>query len=410
MARNGKRHIFTNRVAKRDWKGDYVLDGNLVTGINSYLTETDSIDLPPYQLQANYELSYQGSIPLGKGFVLPPEEASALIAASKRNEDVIYPYLVGQELNIHPAHEASQWIINFHDWPLDRDSAPANYSGPVAADYPECLRIIRDKVYPERTRRDEHGEFKLRKPLPQKWWIYGDKRPELYAKLKYLKWALAIATQATKYVAFGIVVGRKVYSHAVAIIASDRYALAGILASSLHEVWARRYGGHNLLLLRYSPSNLFDTFPLPSFSANLHRFGEAYYKLRAKIMAERNEGLTATYNRFHDPEDTSEDIARLRALHVEMDQAVAAAYGWSDLDLGHGFHETKQGVRYTISESARRTVLDRLLALNHQRYEEEVRAGLHDKKAKKSPRRGYDADAVETPLAAEQSELFNIKS
>ena len=74
----------------------------------------------------------------------------------------------------------------------------------------------------------------------------------------------------------------------------------------------------------------------------------------------------------------------IMALHEEMDQAVAAAYGWSDLDLGHGFHATKQGERYTLSESARRTVLDRLLALNHQRYAEEVAAGLHEKKKAKS--------------------------
>jgi hypothetical protein len=52
--------------------------------------------------------------------------------------------------------------------------------------------------------------------------------------------------------------------------------------------------------------------------------------------------------------------------------------------LGHGFHATKQGERYTLSEPARRTVLDRLLALNHQRYAEEVKAGLHDKGAKKA--------------------------
>ncbi len=63
-----------------------------------------------------------------------------------------------------------------------------------------------------------------------------------------------------------------------------------------------------------------------------------------------------------------------------MDQAVAAAYGWHDLDLGHGFHETAQGLRFTISEAARREVLARLLALNHERYEEEVKAGLHEKK------------------------------
>lgn len=52
--------------------------------------------------------------------------------------------------------------------------------------------------------------------------------------------------------------------------------------------------------------------------------------------------------------------------------AVAASYRWQDLDLGHGFHETKQGIRFTISEAARREVLDRLLALNHQRHAEEV--------------------------------------
>ena len=100
-------------------------------------------------------------------------------------------------------------------------------------------------------------------------------------------------------------------------------------------------------------------------------------------MQARQQGLTKTYNRFHDRGEQSADIARLRALHADMDQAVAAAYGWSDLDLGHGFHPTKQGERYTLSETARRTVLDRLLVLNHERYAEELKAGLHDKGAKK---------------------------
>ncbi|MDP9478799.1 MAG: hypothetical protein M3R38_24475 [Actinomycetota bacterium] len=100
-------------------------------------------------------------------------------------------------------------------------------------------------------------------------------------------------------------------------------------------------------------------------------------------MQVRQEGLTKTYNRFHDPNEVAEDIERLRELHAEMDEAVADAYGWGDLDLGHGFHETKQGLRYTISEEARREVLDRLLLLNHERYDEEVKQGLHDKKAKK---------------------------
>ena len=85
----------------------------------------------------------------------------------------------------------------------------------------------------------------------------------------------------------------------------------------------------------------------------------------AKIMLAQQEGLTKTYNRFHDPDEEDADIQKLRELHVEMDKSVAAAYGWTDLNLGHGFHETKQGIRFTISEAARREVLGRLLKLNH---------------------------------------------
>ena len=91
-------------------------------------------------------------------------------------------------------------------------------------------------------------------------------------------------------------------------------------------------------------------------------------------MLMRQEGLTTTYNRFHNPEKSAKDIVHLRELHVEMDKAVASAYGWDDLELGHDFQETAQGVRFTVSESARREILSRLLRLNHERYEEEQRA------------------------------------
>jgi hypothetical protein len=111
----------------------------------------------------------------------------------------------------------------------------------------------------------------------------------------------------------------------------------------------------------------------------LERIGEAYHTHRQQTMLARQEGLTKTYNRMHNPDEGSEDIVTLRRLHTEMDAAVAAAYGWGDLPLDHGFHETKQGMRYTISEAARRELLDRLLTLNHERYAAEVAAGLHDK-------------------------------
>jgi hypothetical protein len=118
----------------------------------------------------------------------------------------------------------------------------------------------------------------------------------------------------------------------------------------------------------------------------LDSIGDRYHTYRRDIMLSRSEGLTKTYHRFHRASEHSEDIAMLRRLHVEMDEAVSAAYGWTELKLEHGFHETRQGVRYTISGPARRSVLDRLLALNHERYAEEVQTGLHDKKVQHGPR------------------------
>lgn len=130
--------------------------------------------------------------------------------------------------------------------------------------------------------------------------------------------------------------------------------------------------------MRFAATDCFANFPFAiTLNANI---GESYYQQRQAAMVSRCEGLTATYNRFHNPNEASADIQKLRDLHIEMDEAVAAAYCWTDLNLGHDFHETKQGMRFTISETARKEVLQRLLKLNHERYAEEVKQGLHDKK------------------------------
>ena len=99
-------------------------------------------------------------------------------------------------------------------------------------------------------------------------------------------------------------------------------------------------------------------------------------------MLSRQAGLTATYNLVHDPKCADSDIAELRDIHRAIDVAVVRAYGWDDLGtaLDHGFHETRQGIRYTIAPAPRQEILDRLLDLNHARYAEEERVGLHAKK------------------------------
>jgi hypothetical protein len=171
--------------------------------------------------------------------------------------------------------------------------------------------------------------------------------------------------------------------HKAVVFPADTWATFTVLQSVFHTEWAWRWGLRREARIVYSPKRCARTFPLPSLNNHLGDIGETYHEHRRQVMLDRWEGLTKTYNRFHDPQEAVDDIGRLRELHVEMDHAVAAAYGWADLELGHGFHETKQGLRYTISDPARREVLSRLLQLNHDRYAEEVAQGLHEKKKTK---------------------------
>ena len=86
--------------------------------------------------------------------------------------------------------------------------------------------------------------------------------------------------------------------------------------------------------LRYTPSDCFETFPFPENCETdpaLEAAGKAYYEFRADLMVRNNEGLTKTYNRFHDPDERDPDILKLRELHAAMDRAVLDAYGWTDI-------------------------------------------------------------------------------
>ena len=387
-------HVWLRRG---QWNTPFVLDDKPVSGITPFLTEPGTVSGPPHRLDANSGKSFQGSIVLGMGFVLEPEEAQRFIDKDARNKDVLFPYINGEDLNSRPDQSPSRWVINFFDWPLDRNMAPAGYEGPVAADYPDCLSIVEEKVKPERMKNN-------RKVRRERWWQFAERAPELYRTIAGMERVFA-GVLHTKHWSVAVYETRVIYSHALVVFALEDYASLGLLESFIHEAWAREYSGSLETRMRYTPSDCFETFPFPPDINGLLPIGQTYNHHRCQMMLSRQEGLTKTYNRFHSPSESTSDIQKLRDLHVEMDIAVAAAYGWSDLDLGHGFHETKQGTRFTISESARREVLARLLKLNHERYAEEVAQGLHDKgkgKAVKTPRKSKGKASSEPSLFGEE--------
>jgi len=109
-----------------------------------------------------------------------------------------------------------------------------------------------------------------------------------------------------------------------------------------------------------------------------------YHEYRAALMVARNEGMTKTYNRFHDRSETAKDIERLRELHADMDRAVLESYRWHNLaaraqavflDESNEDDHTYQGRLFWPSDF-RDEVLARLLALNAERHAEEVRLGI----------------------------------
>ena len=354
---------------KGHYGGENMLDGHTVSHITSLLDEGET--LKPYVLAANANKSFIGSYVLGMGFVLEPEEAQALIDKDPRNADVLFPYLNGEDLNQRPDQSPSRWVINFFDWDLEQ-----------AEQYPDCMAIVRERVKPERLINNDKGGRDF-------WWRYLRPRPELYRTIARLERVLVLA-RVSKSVAFALVPNGIIFNEKVVVFPFETHF--GVLQSTLHNIFAWKYSSTLKSDLNYSPSDVLDTFPFSADLSGLESISETYHDARQTIMLTRQEGLTTTYNRFHNPDERADDIAYLRDLHIEMDHAVAAAYGWDDLALDHGFHTTAQGVRFTVSASARRELLSRLLRLNHARYAEEVVAGLHVKGGK-----GKKKSAVQTP-------------
>src|SRR5690606_21208563 len=126
----------------------------------------------------------------------------------------------------------------------------------------------------------------------------------------------------------------QVFSHMLGVFAIDDYAAQAVLSSSLHQLWAITYGSGMRNDPRYTPSDVFETFPRPDATGEVTDLGMALDSERRAIMVRRGLGLTKLYNLVNDPEVTAtsdRDVHRMRELHVELDRAVLDAYGWSDI-------------------------------------------------------------------------------
>ena len=353
---------------------DCRLDGRLVQRITAFLFGNGP-DNDPQTLLANAGQSFIGVTLLGMGFTFDDELLAAsplstmrdLLAENPSNAERVFPFIGGEEVLSDPRTRHRRYVINFGEMSLAE-----------AATWPELLGIVETKV---------RGQRPAYSTTP--WWQYERSRPEMQravaGKARFLFHPNVSTNPCFAFLPAGTLVAAP---HNVFAFADD--ATFSVLQSRIHEVWARFFGSSMKDDLRYTPTDCFETFPRPAnwqSDAALESTGQTYYDFRAALMVRNNEGLTSTYNRFHDPEERSADILRLRELHAAMDRAVLDAYGWQEIpttceflldwedpedDANDGApRRKKKPWRYRWPDEVRDEVLARLLELNRQRAEEE---------------------------------------
>ena len=145
--------------------------------------------------------------------------------------------------------------------------------------------------------------------------------------------------------------------HQLYIFARDDDYFFGVLHSRIHEIWGLHLGTALEDRPRYTPTSTFETFPLPWPPG-----GEPKDSPLVEAIAEAARELVAKRDAWLNPPGASAEDLKKRTLtnlynarpawladaHRKLDEAVFAAYGWS--------------AALTDAE-----VLERLLALNHQR-------------------------------------------
>lgn len=321
--------VITDAVSSQKWPGDakvhvslvnwvknpavspvgFTLNGRTVEGLGPDL-RAESGRWEALPLAANKARCFQGPIPVGAGFVLREDEALDLLAdVDVTYRDVVRPYLTSDDILKKVGQNPGRWIIDFAQRTLEDANA-----------YPRALHIVRERVRPvrETVRREVHR---------RRWWQFGEPRVGMRLALAGLARYVAVGRHA-KRLGLAWVDPWTMASDATCVFAFDDDFSMGVLQSRAHVAWAWHQSSTLKGDLRYTPSSVFMTFPWPdrATAEQRERVAQACRDLlehRGALCVEHQVGLTALYNAMN---DGAHD--RLRALHRDLDEAVAACYGW----------------------------------------------------------------------------------
>ncbi|WP_234023795.1 DNA methyltransferase [Sorangium cellulosum] len=338
------------------------LDGDPVPCVNSRLRpKPERPEAAP--LRSNGGSSFLGSKVYGEGFTLAPDERDVLVRRSGKNAERIFPYIGGEEVNTSPTQSFDRYVISFGQMDLVE-----------AEHWPDLIRIVREKVKPERDRNNREVRRKY-------WWRFGESAPALYAAIAPLERCLVTA-RVTKHLCFSFQPTCRILNEKLYVFPFDRFTPFAVLQSRIHAPWAWLLSSTLETRLNYSASDCFETFPFPRRDprrtiTEVESIGERLYEARARFMVDAAQGLTSTYNALKDPACGDPRIHELRRLHEDVDRAVLGAYGWADIPVPPCCPLTDED--HEALQAFEDEVIDRLYVLNAERAREEQRLGLAGK-------------------------------
>jgi hypothetical protein len=322
--------VITDAVSSQDWPGLANVDVSIVNWIknppeNPRRTlderEVEGIDtaLRPSTipiadvpvLEANRGIAFQGFLP-GATFDVSIEVGEELLGRSDADYSfVVRPYLDGRDISRTTDQRPTRFTIDFGQMSLEE-----------AMRYPAALEILRSQAKAAR----ESSNSYSRNP---RWWQFLWPRPEFRDRARELPRFMAGSATAKRIFFVWCEPGWRPSNSTNMFALGSDYAM-GLLGSSVHAEWARARSSTLEDRIRYTPSSAFETFPWPlTDEASMSTIGEAGSRILARgseICAQEEIGLTTLYNQRDD--GAWEDLT---ALHLALDEAVLAAYGWGDL-------------------------------------------------------------------------------
>lgn len=375
---------------KGAWRADCDSDERSCARIGPRL-EPEAADVWVPQVLPDAPFAFEGvNNSKGLAFVITPD-SPWFDRLKNEPGSLLRPYITGDDITSSALNRIERWALDIADLSLDE----------VHRRWPVAHRFIVEEVQPTRT----VAALKSYKGLIDRWWQFWNHRADLMRRIRQQPQVI-VYSKVTKYPICMPANSNWIFTNKVLLVENGRADIHSICLSSLFCGWLIRFGGGKLEgRFQLSISESVTKYPLPELSVATAGVEAAtqFNHLAVEFAVAHGGGLTDVMNAMHAPGNADATIAELRRLLSVIDAEVAAAYGWDDVEVTHEFREFDGGSvndrwRWALSADTTSMLLERLVALNRERFEASTNVNEDGRTQSRSRRRirvGYSQSLLD---------------